>query len=371
MSDVRSGFGLDPSGLLGKDRMGLPPTPLRADDPFDPGQRGLELVRSRLDIDDTWADDRGDGFTWWAFRLAQRFDVDGPTDVDGVPTWWLAFETDVLHGLPQGGPDRAQRARAPDRPPNPFTVVERDGRLRHRGRVFLRPDSLERHARMLADRAAYSNALGHLVADRVASRDAGRDARAGARPDTSSHPRAGERDERAGVLSIADAGPNPAAIPSGWAPDLPLMRQAVPRGATLARSDRGAPIARFDVAGLPAVVKLEADVDHAVLGRGLEVALGVQLPDLRETDGPRPLAAALGHAARLVDEETSAPLALLSFGSWAPDRDAMGLPWMWHVSYHPNAALDRDSPRRLAVDAVARAGWAARRLVAWSHRGRP
>lgn len=41
----------------------------------DAGVKFLEAQRAKMMIDDEWTQQRERGFTWWAFRLAQHFEV--------------------------------------------------------------------------------------------------------------------------------------------------------------------------------------------------------------------------------------------------------------------------------------------------------
>lgn len=53
------------------------------------GRQAIVAAHRLLQADDAWTQWHGDGFTWWAHRLAQRFRFEGPVDVNGAETWWV------------------------------------------------------------------------------------------------------------------------------------------------------------------------------------------------------------------------------------------------------------------------------------------
>lgn len=64
------------------------------------GWQMIRKVHETLKIDEEWIVWHDDGFTWWSYTNAQRFRFDGPHDVDGTPTTWVTFETEVLRNVP-------------------------------------------------------------------------------------------------------------------------------------------------------------------------------------------------------------------------------------------------------------------------------
>jgi hypothetical protein len=58
------------------------------------GWQAVRQVHELLMVDEDFTLWHEGGFTWWPHRLAQRFRCEGPVEVDGVPTWWIGFETD-------------------------------------------------------------------------------------------------------------------------------------------------------------------------------------------------------------------------------------------------------------------------------------
>ncbi|MBW6457389.1 MAG: hypothetical protein K0A98_16025, partial [Trueperaceae bacterium] len=62
------------------------------------GWTALLEAHRLLEIDDAGTAWHPDGFTWRAFRLAQRFRFEGPVEIDGVPTWWVGVDTACLRG---------------------------------------------------------------------------------------------------------------------------------------------------------------------------------------------------------------------------------------------------------------------------------
>ncbi len=74
-------------------------TAVRFETTGHPGWDAVRFAHRLLMIDEPWTERLDDGFTWCDHRLAQRYRWEGPIDVDGLPTWFLAVDTDVLRGV--------------------------------------------------------------------------------------------------------------------------------------------------------------------------------------------------------------------------------------------------------------------------------
>src|SRR5690606_28639371 len=117
------------------------------------GWQMIRRIHSNLKIDEEWTDWHADGFTWWAYRLAQRFRLAGPVDVQGIDTWWVSFETDFLDGFEQG-PDSAENyANTWNQETGSFTCAPDRGRLYMRCRTYVLEETLPHRAWQLGERA--------------------------------------------------------------------------------------------------------------------------------------------------------------------------------------------------------------------------
>lgn len=358
------------------------PRRLAALDPV--GRRVIEVIRARLMIDDTWTEWHSDGFTWWAHRLAQRFRVEGPVELDGLPTWWASFETDLFRGVPTEGPAAGLMAFAANRTTNLFTSFEVGGRLRHRARVYLLPETLDHRAEMLADRALFSNVLAHEAARVIEGGPAADATFERVRIDARGHPRAGSRLEPDEMLGIVEQVFRPMgrdALAPSRAPDLAAARAALPTdvaaGASVGASgddasegdasegDASVPdrlTATFEIGGVPIALILAANIEQPFLGWGLLSLLHLRPQVAKTVSDRRPIDLARSLADRLNHAEGSVREPLLGVGGWVPHSDAKDPTGLAYASFHPNATMVRELPFVLAADAVRRARWAVGEL---------
>lgn len=109
-----------------------------------------------------------DGFTHRLHGHAQRIRVEGPLLLDGAPTYWMSFETEVLRGVPQVAPLTGALASSLCWEDCLFTIAEDAGRLVYRARTWFREATAERLARELAERAVTAHALAASRSDRLA-----------------------------------------------------------------------------------------------------------------------------------------------------------------------------------------------------------
>jgi hypothetical protein len=287
---LRSGAGAHPS----------PPIPQAPTDHVG-WQATLEAHRLLM-VDPAWTTWHGDGFTWWAHRLAQRFRFEGPVDVDGTPIWWLGFETDYLRGVDGDETAALTWLFGHNRLTNFGAWVLEGDRLRIRARVAVKPDEVEERARTLVERAMVVNALAHrheAVVDGLATTLTS----PGLAFDVSGHPERGVRpepDELLGVLEFyreaAEAGEiDPGRLPNlngavqfglihgGWVTGGQKEGWARCRFAWGAIGLRSTPIGGVvfrEFADDPPVVDLRVDAAqlHPVLGPGTLVRVIVPVP---------------------------------------------------------------------------------------------
>ena len=354
---------------------------------LDPvGLRVVEAIRSRLLLDPEWTEEHEDGFSWWSYRFRQRFRVEGPIALEGLPTWWASFETDVLAGIT--GPDErtAFIAMAANRVSNLFETVLEEGRLRHRVRVYLLPETLEHRVALLTDRALLSNVEAHRMADAFVEQagEMGLETKR-LRADESSHPVLGARPDPDAILAV----PLQILLPLGRAPLPPERRpdleaaKAVLRGTRLPRIDvRQLPSgsdglnALFSTDGAVGSYALNLGVRHPALGSGALSLLHVASSDLvGRRDGETMFAAARRTADVLNAAEWRTWEPLLSLSAWVPRRkpgtdpdDGDAPVALAYPVFHPNATLVPGLATELVTDAARRFAWVVGAMAGRSER---
>lgn len=332
---------------------------------LDPiGRCALEAVRKRLMIDPEWTVEHGDGFSWWSHRLRQTFRVTGPIDLEGLPTRWLSFETDVAAGL--DGPDDRKTlvATTANRVSNLYTTVVDGDRLRHRARVYFMPETLPHRTNLLADRALLSNTDAHMIADTFVERapsfglDLDR-----LRVDESAHPSSGRRPEPDEMLSVRDT----VLVPMGDAdppPDRTVdLDAAADFLASVTRADMSVRVTDRHVESIGArlvarhafgAYQLMNGIRHPILGFGTLSLLRVVPKNLANEEEARRV------CQRLDAAEWHGWTPLLSIGAWVPDRfgDPHDLAYAY-ATFHPNACVVPGLSTELASDALRRFMWTA------------
>ena len=345
---------------------------------LDPvGLRVVEAIRTRLLQGPEWTEEHEDGFSWWSYRFRQRFRVEGPIELEGLPTWWASFEMDVLAGLT--GPDERTGfiAMAANRVSNLFETVLEEGRLRHRLRLYLLPETLDHRVALLTDRALLSNVEAHRMADAFVEQagDMGLETER-LRADESSHPVLGARPDPDAILGV----PVQIFLPLGQVPPPPERRPDLEAAAEMLRS---MPWHRIDVRhlssgpdGLRAIFAvdgalgsyaLQLGVRHPALGLGALSLLHITTPDLlRRRDGETLFDAARRTSDTLNAAEWRTWEPLLSLGAWVPrrkpgtDADDDDAPVaLAYPTFHPNATLVPGLASELVSDAARRFAWVA------------
>lgn len=352
---------------------------------LDPvGRRAIEAIRARLMIDPEWSETHDDGFSWWSHRLRQRFRVEGPVDLEGLPTWWASFETDVAAGIEGSDAAKGFVAYAANRVSNLYATVVDGDRLRHRARVYFLPETLEHRVALLSDRALLSNIDAHRIADTFIGRAPSLGLGGSAlRVDASRHPVSGSRPEPDEMLTVRDtifAPLGETEAPGERRPDLAAAGRLL---SSVTRPDVEVRVGRSDVEGLAGTFLSEAGIGaynvhigvrHPILGLGALSLLRV-LPrgdgtsdagsgavrGSTEATDQEAFEAARRRCERLDAAEWRVWEPLLSLGAWVPDRigatDTLALT---HATFHPNATLVPGLGTELAADALMRFSWAVR-----------
>ncbi len=350
------------------------PIPVDPHPALDPvGRRALQAIRARLMIDPEWSEDHGDGLSWWSHRLRQRFRVEGPIDLDGLPTWWASFETDVAAGIEGSEEAKGLIAYAANRVSNLYATVVEGDRLRHRARVYFLPETLEHRVALLTDRALLSNVDAHRIADTFVGQGAKIGLNGGAlRVDASAHPASGPREVPDEMLTVRDTIFVPLGqveAPRERRPDLAAAARYL---AGVTRPDLEVRVGRSDGSGLGATFlsgdamgayNVHLGVRHPILGLGALSLLRLVPRGGFAAEGAsdeEAFAYARRQCERLDAAEWRVWRPLLSLGAWVPDRvgasDTLALT---HATFHPNATSVPGLGTELVADALVRYAWAA------------
>lgn len=350
-----------PGGTDRAKRAGAGSDPLAALD--DTGRQLIDEVHSLLQIDEQWTEWHPDGFTWWAHGLAQTFRVEGPEDVDDIPTYWYSYETSVLKGLPVEHPKALTFVALQNRVNNLFTARVVGDRLVYSGRTYVLPESATDRARQIGHRAIIANALAHAQADQLSEMyKRFEPTMAGVEVDRTAHPSGGERPVPDDMLNVIDQsfkrlGVVPA--PMERVGDLEQWASTFEaRGLTARVLENGTTLNVANPHGsVPYLLHVKAAVSHPALGFGMLVRLSIPLLDsaieASELDA---------YVARLNDLELNAKRPLVSLGSWVPDaqRRADGeppVPQVTYATFYPNGLVGPGVAFGAVVEAGQRVEW--------------
>lgn len=170
------------------------------------GWQMMRRIHTTLRIDEAWTEWHDDGFTWWAHKVAQRFRFEGPVDVSGIETWWVAFETDFLKVSGSDQDVAAARAKALadelNRKHGIFSAAPVGARLALRNRTYALEETMAHRCWQLGERALFANILANRVVNAI---DAGTSTwERGIEPDVSAHPRNRTRSLPDEMLNVID-----------------------------------------------------------------------------------------------------------------------------------------------------------------------
>lgn len=250
----------------------------------DLAQFALAHVRRGLSLDREWATDDARGFTWWGHRLAQRVWIGPPVPVPtGERTWPLHVETDLL----RGPGDAATAAKVIDAI-GPDTLLSAP--------VWHRPSRtwrLSSWVRIGEDTRSWGPNLAQYVAglqlseaewaaDRLAEAT-GLEVAATGHPDNGPRP---QKDELVDAVAAFYRARGPAVGDWTRAEGLTMALAAlVERGASVTSRDRAAIFELpSDDGGHGAVLIVDPDGDHPLLGQGLRLWLA--LPEGADVEPP-------------------------------------------------------------------------------------
>lgn len=322
------------------------------------GQFMVSVVHDQLKIDEEWTEWHDDGFTWWAYELAQTVRYEGPHDVDGIPTYWLSYEVELLHGVPADHTYVKALIAMQNRAFNLYTAAVAEGRLVFRGRTYALPETARHRAVVLADRAMVANIIAHRQAayiEQVLTKAI--PDRAGLKVASSAHPVHGVRSEPDDMLNLIEGvhriqGATPASPLN--APDLTsISNQLQMFGlATQVSNDKSRLVAAGDVADVPFTISVDIMAKHPQLGFGMLLILRVPYAGLLTNE------AAPQAVEHLNEAEFTSIRPLISLGTWTLDsQGSESEPTIAYASFNSVVTLDPTAALVGATDALQRVRW--------------
>lgn len=309
---------------------------------MDIGERLIDHVFERMQIDRPWAVRTPRRFTWWAGAQAQRVWADEPRDLEGVLVTHVHIETDLLRDVPASAETLERLARINQLSTLSAYVADEPARaVRLHASVSVTEDNVPLARALALHATAIQVADAHAEAEPLAEIFGGT-------IDGSAHPGSGPRVEEDDMLGVADlyASRGEGASPFG-VEELAELVRLEPRPWTMASSEA----LRLD-AELPfdgrelSRLELDAAFRHPALGTGLRFALtvpGQATPQLVQSLNAGEIAAPDAH----------------QLGGWcASDEDRLTF-----VGFLPAAAYVPNLARALVYHMAARNEWAYQRLT--------
>lgn len=317
----------------------------------------VSLLHGLLQADAELTRWHADGFTHWAHGHAQRVRVEGPLGVDGAPTYWMSFETEVLRGLPAPGALSSAVVGNLNWDECLFTIVEDGGRLVYRARTWFRPRTADHRARELVGRALLANALARSGSERLARwlRDRLPEA-GGVEPARSGEARGGPRQGSGGAPGSADTVSAQAQGPSSVDVRPELEALAKDCGETGHRVRYREQDDALYVGGSEAGEAFDLTVRlvdrHPIFGAGMFTLLALPL------EGDDPTTSVSSLAARLNRAEWTARARLNSTGAWVVRTSGLlARQAPAYVQFVPHTHLNGSSVRVSFADMLARVRW--------------
>lgn len=301
------------------------------------GQRLVDYVYERMQIDEPWAVRAAQRFTWWGGSLAQRVWAEEPRIVDGVAVTHVHIQTDLLRRV-RTTPDTLERLAGINRLAtlSAYVADAKSQLVRLHASVSATEDNLPL-ARLLA---LHATAL--QVADAHAEAEALAEIFGGA-VDESEHPTSGPRIEEDEMLDVVGVYASRGDAPSPFGVDeLAALVRLEPRpwltaSASAQRLD--AELA-FD-GGEPSRLVLDAAYRHPALGSGLHLTLTLPVP-------------ALGSRVQGLNAGESNQPDAHQLGGWSASDDNR----LRFISFIPAAAYTPNLARALVYHMATRNGWA-------------
>ncbi len=310
---------------------------------MDSGQRVVDFVYERMQIDDAWAV-RGDGrFTWWAGALAQRVWAEAAQEREGTLVTLVHIETDLLRTVQPssetferlGGINRLATLSAYVADPSARAVrLHASVSVTEHNQPLARWLALHATALQVADAHAEAAPLAEIFCGEI---------------DESPHPLAGPRREDDQMLDVASVYASRGGRGSPFSVnELAALVHLEPRPWMTASNEARRVDAELAFDGdEPSRLALDAEYRHPALGSGLRVALTLPVP------------ATPSRVQGLNLADTAAPDAH-QLGGWCASDDNR----LMFVSFFPAGAHMLDLARAIVYHMATRNGWAHHRLTA-------
>ena len=304
----------------------------------DVGVKFLEALRAKMMIDDEWTQQRERGFTWWAFRLAQHFEVDPPVFDGVIDIYAVRIWTETVRNVDPAANPATMIALANIHQDLNATVWDPDtATISECCTTYVNEENFEWMANLVAAAAVIQNSAAHSRAHALADT-------CGGVPAASDHPVMGFRPEMDDVLNV----PEQVVVPMGAEPSRfagPGMAKVVDflthvgiAGSSdetevrfsLPFCDHDTEMALIAAGKNPPMShgQILADVPHPQVGNG---ALTLMWPPSHpDFENPAALANALNHAEAHC--ESGVPL----LGAWRPDPTAEDGTGLAFCSFLPN-----------------------------------
>lgn len=304
---------------------------------MDIGQRLVDYVYERMQIDEPWAVRASQRFTWWGGSLAQRVWADAPREADGVAVTHVHMETDLLRKV-RPTLETLERLKGINRLStlSAYVADTKANLVRLHASVSVTEDNFPL-AKMLAM---------HATALQVADAHAEAEALAeifGGEVDESEHPSSGPRIEEDEMLDVPTVYASRGDATSPFTPaELAELVRTEPRPwIKVSNRDRWLDADLPFDGGEPSRLELNAAFRHPALGSGLRLALTLPVP------------ATPSRVQGLNAGETHQPDAHQLGGWCASEKDRL-----LFVSFIPSAAHLPNMARALMYHMATRNGWA-------------
>jgi len=318
--------------------------------PLDTGLEVLDFVKTSMQIDDQWSVQGTRGFTWWAYRLAQRISAEPARHSHGFEVARLSAETDLLRNVPSTRRTAERIALLNHHASLSAFIWDPDARrVRLRCSAGVHRETLGTVKNLFAAAVSLQVADAHIKVDGLAKL-------LGGEPDVSSHPGSGPRSDMDDMLHVIERLYAPEGRkPTPFTPaDFARAAQMKPAPWSKVTSDDGALNAVLNAERYPSGTGLlfaTGSQRHPQLGSGLLVLL--RIPTSFEKD----LALALCHELNLA--EAHAWEIPYCFGAWCPQPDS---PDLAYVTFFPTAVCRPGFIEAMSVQMAARAMWARGQL---------
>lgn len=310
---------------------------------MDIGQRVVDYVYERMQIDDPWAVRSKGRFAWWGGSLAQRVWANEPQVRDGVPVTTVHVETDLLRKV-RPSADTLERLAGLNRLStlSAYVADTRTHVIRLHASVSATEDNLAL-ARVLALHAtALQVADAHAEASPLAEIFGGE-------VDESEHPSSGPRLDEDEMLDVPSAYAHRGEGPSPFGVDeLAELVRLEPRPWLNVSSEPTRVDAELAFDGdEPSRLMLDAAYRHPAIGSGIRINLTLPVP------------AVASRVQGLNAGEVNSPDAH-QLGGWCASEDDR----LMFVSFFPAVAHVPNLARAIVYHMATRNGWAHHLLTA-------